>query len=388
MTEPRVLSDDDLEQLLRASFAAHESLADAETAHRLATTPPPPRRVWPAVVGVAAGVALIAGVGVGLARGHTSSPAVLHGAHAVTSNEAAPGSAPATAPFPALGEVNGVTGPGAGVEPAQEAKAANAANRRQTKLEAGLILASFERAISRMDGATTVGAPPDDFFKGGSANEVDNSDFSVTSYWSVPNSVWTVAERLESTRLDGAPGHNDAANTSADDAFAIVHYSWRSTEAYVDPWLFVTLQSDGDHTVARATVSIAPRRYRTAETYLSGDVTSVDVITQSNDGTKRYAVTDRTTVERLATAFQELQGSPAIKLSYALGCPMMLDPVSVTVVFHTANGDVRVKQKTVVCTKVLLTVFRDGHRLAPTLDDGDAGSSFARMVERAVGVGP
>ena len=382
MTEPRVLSDDDLEHLLRASFAAHEPLADAETAHRLATTPPPPRRVWPAVVGVAAGVALIVGVGIGVARGHTSSPAVLHGARGVTSNEAAPGSAPTAAPVPGL--INGIAGPDAGPDPATDAEAL-AATKREARglLQAfGSVVAQAAPGVRRQATSPTSALRPMEFYIGPS-----DTSLTLTGWWAVQLSPGDLKTYLDSHPVRGQKPTGWGASTGPRHSalFPDTSYEWASTSAYTTPFLAVTLQPAGTATYVRVDTFIAARHVRPTDTRVEGTVSSVVV---GGVGAS-VTVTDVDTVNQFRLAFDGLPGSPTVPWVGSCPGPVGGSDPTLRLTFHTSDGDLVVHDvSSSGCGPDTVTILRNGAPVTPTLDGGTGDTSFRQQVAEILGTQP
>jgi len=388
MTQPRLLSDDDLEQLLRATFADHEPLADVETAHRIATAPPPGRRAWPAVVGVAAGVALIAGAGIGVVRGNTSTPSAGHGPMtidnagvgvvssapaAASSGSAFAGSVAGGLGLPAAGAM---AAPNGSVEPATDAEALAA-----TKSEARRVLRAFSAVMTRAASGTrrhatspTPALRPLEYYIGPS-----DTSLTLTGWWTVPRSAGDLQTYLDATPVLGRKpeGWGSSAGPRHETPYPDTSYSWPSTAAYTTPSLAVTLQPAGATTYVRVDTFIAARHARSDATRLQGDVSSATV--PSGD------VTDATTVGRLRRAFDALPGSSTVPWDGS--CPVGDTGPTLRLTFHTSAGDLVVQDVPSTCGPDVVTVVQDGAALAPTLDGGQGDTSFRQQVARIVGAG-
>lgn len=345
-------TDEQLGALITDALRAHEHLADADTARRLATAAAPSRRRRAtAVIGAAAAVVLI-GSGTAYALGH--------------------GRDATTPPGPASpGVSNGPVSPAAPTTTV-------AANRRLAAAESARIigLVPLPAGATRLAGEPA-GWPSD---WGESLGPSDGS-LTRTSWWSVPLPVQDVTSHLATHAPAGmrhAPGDDPMTEVSPGFWTATYEEASRAPASYTDPQLLVQVHEMGGRTLVRADSFLGARAVRTPEEEIPGLVTGVTIERVAAQGPGRtggplptvqltYPV-DRDAIDRLVRAINGLYASidpPAV-----LSCPAMLPPLQKdTLTFHTGRGTF-VFRLTPWCNGQV-EVSHDGHALAPTLDPGD-----------------
>lgn len=268
----------------------------------------------------------------------------------------------------------------------------SAENDAATRAKAQAMLDSFRQVVEG-DGAQELDAEPAGRWGIGlGVTGLEDEDYRLTAWWTVPQPPADVAAYLRPRKVDGAKAGGFASGSSQGISATSVFYGWDGTAAYADPALFVSLQDQDGQTLVTARTSIAPRLARPGYTEVDQPVSSVDVRIEASFATGRPSrTTHRTvgepaTVRKLVTAFDALPGAPVLKMSYGVGC--VAGPrVSrmVTLVFHTADGDVRAAPSTTGCDEVIVRATRDGQPTA-RLDGGGYRDGFMRRLHRILGL--
>ncbi len=161
-------------------------------------------------------------------------------------------------------------------------------------------------------------------------------------------------------------------------------------DAYTPVSLHVQWMADGDRTLVRADTSTAARAVRTAETYVGGDVTAVDIERVMPGGTQKpggnlrlppvqlTAPDDDTEIARLVDAVNGLPAS--VQPPFVGSCPYPGEPGPfVTLTFHTSDGTV-VAHLELACFGQV-EISRNGEAVRPTLDQDE----LTEVVEDVVG---
>jgi hypothetical protein len=342
-------TDDELADLLRDSFAAHEERADPDRAVAIAATEAARPGRGRVLVAAAAAVALVAG-GTAYAVSRGSGPC-----------------APVAGPRTPTSTPTGDHGP---------SLRTNAENHALAVAMAGRVAASLPAYPGARE-ATVGEVPPLKVL-----NVVSSPErYTVTRsrFWTVPGTPRTVAGWYASHPpagfvSDGGPtgvgGESRPDGGWIDDVFLDQTPPRRYAPAGASILVQTTRLSDGSVGI-RATVDAVWRPARPAASYVS-DVRAVTVrTTVTTYGTQTPRVRHHTVrisspdaVGALVTAYNALPGWPPFFHS----CPMQQLQRTYRIVFHTASGDVSVSGP-MSCYDVL-TVRRDGRRVGPYLDLG------------------
>ncbi|GAB3196588.1 hypothetical protein GCM10027062_06200 [Nocardioides hungaricus] len=343
-------TDDELGTLLRDTFASRESLADPDVARAIvAGVPPGPRRAWPAYAAAAAVAVLATVLAVTVVGGDPAPPV------------AGPTPSPPASPAPTY-----------------------RLNRLAAAAESEQILASLpvpERS-TRLRGEPE-GWPAD------SGLTVGPSDGTLTrtAWWTVPSTAdvveaYLLSHRPPGTRRDGGVGsvgpeevrYVDYVQDPPGDAAAFTGIDM------VVQWLEV-----GGRTLVRADTFTAARAVRTAESYVDGPVTAVDIerVVADPAGNRRVAPVrlarpdDSGAIDLLVDTVNGLYAST--RPAPAGLCLFPGDPrPSITLTFDTADATVTMSVETSCWGQV--EIRRDGVPVGPTLDPGDLSDVVDRLV--------
>jgi hypothetical protein len=343
---PTTPTDDELRDLLAATFSAHEHLADPERAVEIATTPAPPSHRGRLLLAVAASVALVAvGTTYAVSQGSGSGePAT-----------------PATSGQPPL-------------PPLQT----DAGNRALAEAAAVRVAAALP-AYSGAQETDSAGVP-----------ELGDDTLSVVSpgghtivrsrYWTVAGvrsravAEWYAAHPMEGFRTEGGP--NGVGGSSSGSGWIDEVY-WDGTSD--NPSLSRTsVEIETTNTSAgvgiRLTVSSVWNPARPIASFVQ-DVSSIDVHSVhrkyghvTHTTRRSFTVSDPQEILRAAIAFNELPGmTPTVH-----SCPMQMDLYTDRIVFHTATGDLTAVNlsSSSMCGSGMV-VHRDGHRVNPELANVD-----------------
>lgn len=344
-----------VEDLLRESLLAHESLADPRRAQEIARTAAPRARRWPAVVAAAASVALLAAGATYLSTRASGTPTVQHGPSVAPSSSSDTVSRPASSKAAAL--------------------------RESARLLAQVPLPAGSTPVASSDlaepGFSILGTDP---------------SLTLSGEWNVPMSPGDFGTYVASHRPDGlsaslphASGSSGGLGVNGKDAVTpdVLQLTGRGTASYANPTLVVRYAQIAPGTTrVRADTFIASRLARNPRTRLTGSVTSIDIsgsaISSGPVAPETVAppssahILTRRIIRRLTTSFDGLYGSSVDV--WAAPCPLSPSATRGHITFHTTRGDV---SATIYpgCVPAMI-VYRDGRRLAPTLDPG----GFASLV--------
>jgi hypothetical protein len=342
------MTDEQLETLLRETFASREALADPDVAQEVARSVHAPARRWPTYAAVAAAVLVVALLGTVLVGNRTTEPSV-------------------TRPQP----------------PPPASTATYQENRATALAEAERLVRLVPLPSSAVEADRALW-PGEGFGIGPSDPELRQ-----TVVWTVPQEAEAVGQHLRDHTIDGATAVGGATSQSIGGPIVReLDYTVpsRTPEATTDTTVSVQWVQDGDRTLVRADTFLAARAVRTASTYVAGDVTAVDidrVVPRPPDNQRLAPVHltapgDSADITRLVNA---LNGLPAsIKPAFNASCPYPgKSPPFVTLTFHTTEETVVAHLETACWGQV--QVSRDGAQVRPTLDPGD----LTEAVESAVG---
>jgi hypothetical protein len=348
------LTDDDLGDLLRATFADHEHLADPDLAVALASSPARrPRRgrvllaAAAAVVVVAAGTTYLVsrGSGAGPSAGPTSSP-----------TPAAPSGQPALPPLQT-----------------------DAGNRLRAMALTELTLAR----VPSYPGSRTTSALPELSALYLADGPTDHT--VVRDRWSVAPATldaravaqWYADHPARGYVSDGGVGSASGSDTPTV-YFAAFQPRGPHPSTAADVLVETTTTSGGVGTRVTTQSVWAPARPLAS---FVQDVSSIDVqSTHEHHGRHHHTlqrtstVSDPARVLGAARVFNALPG----QAPYVHSCPAMTDSWTDRIVFHLSTGALTVVSQSSACG-VGMSVRRDGRRVAPDLGN-------AQALLRALGV--
>lgn len=343
------LTDEEIGDLLRDTFADHEHLADPDRAVTLAGAAPPPSHRGRALLAAAAAVALVAG--------GTSY---------------------------ALTRATGPAGPSAGATPSPATTGQPPLPELQTDAEnRAAAVAEAERTLEQVPvhpGAKPSGPIPRLSYIYSVSGPASHT-VTRTAWWTLPGATpqdvvrWYLHHSMHGYVSDG-PG---SASGTGDPTVQFTTYTARDLGGRVSPSrldVIVESTTTPSGTGVRVSVQALWPPARPATSYVQ-DVSSIDVRssrrvigTHPSFTQHSYTVSDPARVLRAVTAYNSLLGmTPEIH-----SCPLQMDTFTDRITFHTARGDVVAVNRTQTCG-FGMTVHRDGRRVDPQL--GDPARLFA-----------
>lgn len=341
-------SDDELRDLLVATFDAHEHLADPERAVAIATAPLPPRHRGRVLLAVAAAVALVAGgtsYAVSRGLGSSSSPPTM------SAGDHQP-------PLPHL--------------------QTDAGNRAAAVAAADRVAAALP-AYPGAQATDSAGVPElgDDTL---SAVHPAGHTIVRSRYWTVGNvrsravAQWYAAHPMEGFRTEGGPNGVGGSSSGSGWIDEVYWDGTSSNPSLSGTWVEVETTNISAGVGIRLTVSSVWRPARPLASFVQ-DVSSIDVRSVhrqygrvSHTTRRSFTVSAPGEVLRAAIAFNALPGmTPSVH-----SCPMQMDVYTDRIVFHTATGDVTAVSisSSSICGSGMV-VRRDGHRVDPELGDAE-----------------
>jgi hypothetical protein len=344
---PTVPTDDELRDLLDATFAAHEHLADPERAVAIATAPSPTSHRGRVLLAVAAAVALVAG---------GTAYAVSQG-----SGTSAPDAGPAT--------------PSSGGVPPLPPLQTDAGNRAAAVRAAETTAAALPVVPGARE-TDSAGVPElgDDTL---SSLQPPGHTVLRSRFWSVSGVrskavvTWYAAHPPAGFHTEGGPagvGGQGDGTTWIDEVYWDGPQGDRLAQTGTSVEVQTTATASG--VGIRLTVSSLWPPARPVASFVQ-DVSSIDVRSthehygRSEHTTHRsFTVTDPAQVLRAAVAFNRLPGMTPVLHS----CPMLRDVYTDRIVIHTATGDVTAVNTSSLCGSGM-TVARNGTRVPPALGD-------------------
>jgi hypothetical protein len=353
------LTDDDVTDLLKHAFAAHEHLAAPDRAIAVAGSAGRPRHRVRVLLAAAAAVALVAG-GTTYALSMRPDGA---GPEAPTHHRVTPTLAP-TRP--------------------QLSTYTDAENRAYTR---GLV----RRLVTRLLAAAPPGArhvtatevPPLRRLTTYSGSFGGPHAVNASLYWLVPGSAktvarWYVAHPLRGYRADGAgPGEGPDGGIGGSSlanggwSYDVDFYVPDGASVQGSAGIQIQATQLGAQTGVRATLfgEWYPARPLSSLVYVR-EVTSIDVrvvhrrIAPAGSTTRRsFILTNPARLRRAAIAYNALPGTTP---HLYFGCPMMRTSDAYQVVFHTETGEVSLSWDTRSCGYGI-AVRRDGQRVGPLI---------------------
>jgi hypothetical protein len=336
-------TDAQAEDLLRETFVAHEGLADPATARKIVPSRRR-RRVLPILAAAAAVALIVSGTTYLTTRKHAA-------------NELAPVPAPATSTL------------------AQNREAAGVEARRL------LALATLPAGAKPLKGQPSSWVPTN-LYPGG------DQTLRTTAWFKIADT----AEHVGTYLLAHPPaGMGNVYPRVERDAHGVRDLIYQTDDVPVSP-AFGTGQLDavweqqGQSTTVQFTTSINARLPRTTASFITGSVRSIDVTQQVSSGGLAATKATHGTVTRLADITEFVTAANALvgNLAGDTGgtCGGSLFTYSLTIDFHTANGELRFHE-TSGCTPVV-DVSRGGHHLNGTLDGtglGSVGDLITRVLK-------
>lgn len=361
-----------IEDLLRETFASHESLADSARAQEIARTTARRARWWPAVVAAAAVVVLVAGGAAYLSlRGGDDAVAPSPPAASATTGSATVDGGHKDL-VPRAGSFEGVT-----------------------RAEAARLLHALPLPRGSIEHTTS---PIPALQHGYVGTSTGDARLGRTTWWTVPVSdskfsSWLSQHRPAGTQVDEMGVDSSHSNYAGRDVRTTI-YSGAATTAWGPTTVVVTHASYRGETAVRIDVEIAARFARTAATLAGQHVTRVDITrTMSGAGplqNRSVSVTDHDAVAALSFEFDHILGAldtPGMVtggLGVLLGTQIATYDVTFTSAGSRLTATWQVPDGSGVPTA---TLSRDGQELTTTLDvgvDGSAGA-FESLVTDALG---
>lgn len=341
------LTDDDLGDLLRATFADHEHLADPDLAAALASAPArTPRRGRVLLAAAAAVVVVAAGTTYLVSRGSDAGPAA--GPPSLSTPTARPGQPPL---------------------PPLETDAGNRA----------AALAEVEQALALVPsypGARSTSAVPGlgelVMSSGPADHTVLRNRWSLAAAAPDARSVaqWYADHPARGYVSDGGVGSASGSDT-ATVYFAAFRPRGPHPTASAEVLVETTTTTSG--VGIRATAQAVWPPARPLASFVQ-DVSSIDVqSTHEHYGRRHrtthrsFTVSDPAQVLAAARVFNALPG----QAPYVHSCPAMMDVWTDRVVFHLPTGAVTVVSRSSACG-FGMSVRRDGRRVAPDLGNAQA----------------
>jgi hypothetical protein len=334
-------TDEHLGDLLTATFVAHEDDADPAVAQRIAlTTTPTPRRAWPVVAAAGVVVLLVAVTVRALWPSDTTTQP--------------------SGPRPVPVEVS------------------------HHRTVAAAVAAELVARVPVPPGADPRGTdPPADLRLRAGVGAVDPT-LTQTAWWIVPMSyrdlvAWYGWHTPADVRSTYTPGSASPA------AAGVLSWSTGSaTSAYTAPGIVVSYARRGaESTAVRVDVTLAARDDRTAATFVSQDVTRIDItrtdIVAPVAAPATVSVTSPGRVRRIVNAFNALDGAPS-GAARALPCGSPVGDFHLySLTFHWPGHSLAVGAGQILCG-IGRRLTLDGVKLAPRLEDTDA---FDALLEAA-----
>jgi hypothetical protein len=344
------LSDYDLGELLKETFAAHENLADPERAVAIAAVPDRPPRMWGrAVLGAAAAVAVLAA-----------------GTTYVESRDSGVSGPPQGGPR----STRPSTGTGQPPLPPLQTEAANHAAAVAAADAAAAGLPTYPGAqetdatgVPELDDTTLSSVQP-------SRVVVRSRFWTVSGVTSKAVAQWYAAHPASGfSSGDGVGGQGDGT-TWIDEVY------WQPNPApssQQGTWAEIETTTIPGGVGIRVTVSSVWLPPRPLPSYVQ-DVSSIDVRTEhsrlgphAQHTSRTFTITSPAKIRRASVAFNALPGMTPMVVS----CPMSREEWTDRIVFHTASGDVVAVDQTSSCGSGM-TVRRDGRVVLPQLGDPQA----------------
>jgi hypothetical protein len=355
MTHDTANDRDDLRDLLTATFAAHEHLADPDRAVEIAAAHAPSRHLGRILLGTAAAVALVAGgTTYGLRHGSGSAGPV---AGPESPTQATNAGQP---PLPPI-QTNAMN--------RAKAVAAALAAMAEVPTYPGVHTTGPNRQLDKF-GPMTSGPPGHTVIRSRWWMSTSTDAKAVARWYAhhAPHGFHSPDGDFVSSSSSSGPGQPTVTVYAAD-------YTQPGADLLPPHGVSIeveTMTVPGGTAVRAGVLSVwSPARPKTS---FVQDVTSIDVRSThthfaSTSTTTHHSFTVRNPrqVLRAAIAFNALPGLTPIIMS----CPMMQDSYVDRIVFHTATGDVVAVNSSSSCGSGM-QVRRDGHRVAPELGNATA----------------
>jgi len=352
MTTP--WTDDQVGELLQATFASKERLLEPEQLARASTVPPTPGRRRAAVL-AAASVLLVTGLG-------TAAAVALRGDGRAVRPEVEP------------------TTVATSVDPADDERRVREADRA-SELAAGAEAQRVLESIPQRSGAERVSArdvPPLET----STTGLSGSDATVTrdGFWLVPGQAeeladWYSAHPPDGMHADGGP-HSVGGSSNSDG-------SW-SFDTILDAVpggpaghssVLIQVTPIASESGVRITVYTAWSPARRLASYTPDDVTSVRIVDGRNGNTPLAEITDPADIARLRTAYDAMPGTAG----HQTHCRALPDFVGYRLIFVSPTRPVRIEH-TGYCMPTW-SVWVDGEPVLPAVRDP---GGFEELVESEV----
>ena len=339
-------TDEELETLLRETFASKEPLADPDAATRLGTTTAHRRRRWVLPAAAAAVVVIALGSWASIEYRRLDGQ-----------------------PAPLLLQRD---------PPKRPAPDTYAAHRAAARAEAArlLTLVALPGGAEYLDGQPAGGSLGDE------GMGPSDPGLTQTAWWQVPASPAEVGTYLRAHEPDGFTSNDDVPGTSIDGRYSLTSSQTSSTDpaAYRPAFLLLRWKALDGGTVVRADVFIGAYDVRDPASVLA-DVTAVKLSRTVGPSTSLLDLTraDGAQLAKVVDSFQRLPASMKPPMVASCPAPQPGREVTETITFTESGGSSVVARLEPSCWGQV-TVTRDGVPVGPTLDPGDLDAVVSDLL--------